>query len=111
MWTLLQELRIAVRTLAQKPKFALLTILTLALGIGATTVVFTLISGVLLKPLTIPIPRVWSQFMYEPKTTGSAGVFLILIFSIPRAIADPSKTSPHGRTAAEQSAPRRLAGE
>ena len=57
MWSLLQELRIAVRTLAQKPKFALLTILTLALGIGATTVVFTLISGVLLKPLEYPEPE------------------------------------------------------
>lgn len=54
---LLQELRIAVRALARKPKFALLTILTLALGIGATTVVFTLISGVLLKPLEYPEPE------------------------------------------------------
>ena len=57
MWTLLQELRVAVRTLAKKPKFALLTIATLALGIGATTVVFTLISGVLLKPLSYPEPE------------------------------------------------------
>lgn len=51
-----QDLRITFRTLGKKPGFALLTILTLAVGGGATTVIFTLISGVLLKPLAYQDP-------------------------------------------------------
>ncbi len=51
---LLQDARIAVRTLLQRPGFALLAILTLAVGTGGTTVIFTVFSGVLLKPLIYP---------------------------------------------------------
>jgi hypothetical protein len=54
---LLQDLRYALRTLAQRPGFAAVTLCTLALGIGATTVMFTVINGVLLKPLSYPEPE------------------------------------------------------
>ena len=53
---LLQDVRIAIRSLRQWLGFALLTVLTLAVGTGATTVIFTVISGVLLKPLTYQNP-------------------------------------------------------
>src|SRR5215467_10726448 len=47
---MLQDVRYGMRTLLKRPGFTLITILTLALGIGATTAVFSLIQGVLLSP-------------------------------------------------------------
>ena len=53
---LLRDFHYALRTLRQRPGFAAVALLTLALGIGATTVMFTLINGALLKPLHFPDP-------------------------------------------------------
>jgi len=55
--TLLQDVRYAVRTLARNRGFAAVAIGTLALGIGATTTMFTVVDGVLLKPLPYPEPE------------------------------------------------------
>jgi hypothetical protein len=52
-----QDVRYAVRSLRQRPGFATVALLTLALGTGATTVMFTVINGVLLKPLSYPDPE------------------------------------------------------
>ena len=54
--TLLQDTRQALRRLRLAPAFAIATILTLALGIGATTSIFTLVHAVLLKSLPVANP-------------------------------------------------------
>ena len=54
--TLLQDLRYALRLCARKPAFAALVIVTLGLGIGASTAIFSIVDGVLLRPLPFRDP-------------------------------------------------------
>ena len=69
MGTLLQDLRFALRNLRRTPAFPLAAIGTLALGIGATTAIFSTVNAVLLRPL--PYPR--AQALYSLRTALTDG--------------------------------------
>ncbi len=53
---MLRDLKIAFRHLSKFPGFSLTAVLTLAFGIGATTAIFSIVEGVLLRPLPFPHP-------------------------------------------------------
>src|SRR5438128_12016500 len=69
MDTLLQDLRFALRSFRRAPAFPLAAIATLALGIGATTAIFSTLNAVLLKPLPYPQP----ENLYNIRTTLTDG--------------------------------------
>src|SRR5882724_7243023 len=78
---LAQDFRYAIRTLRNRPGFAAVALLTLALGSGATTVMFTVINGVLLKPLPYADPD--RLFSLQEQTDWSTQFGNLWIFTYP----------------------------
>ncbi len=85
--TIWQDLKYAARSLRRTPGFAAAAIVTLALGIGANTAIFTLLDAVRFKPLNVPAPHDLVT-LYErpregdPDATGGTGRYMR--FSYPR---------------------------
>ena len=71
MEKLLQDLRYALRSLFRQPAFALTAICTLALGIGATTAIFSVVNTVLLRPLPFDEPERIVAIQNMNATTGN----------------------------------------
>jgi hypothetical protein len=68
-----QELRFSLRIFRKNPGFAAVAVLTLGLGIGATTAVFSVLNGILIRPLPYPEPDtligVWHAAQFQAMTS------------------------------------------
>jgi len=93
MGALTQDARYALRALAKNPGFAAVAILTLALGIGANTAIFSVVNTVVLKPLPFPHP----ESIVQPETSDGGGKSSIT--SIPKYMLWRDQTQVFQQTA------------
>jgi len=71
-----QDVRYAVRSYAKSPSFALTILATLALGIGASTAIFAMLNGIVLRPLPLPDP---DALVYATEVNTSDGIRAISV--------------------------------
>ena len=71
VFAMLPDLKLALRQLAKSPAFTLVAVLSLAIGIGASTAVFSVADGLLFKPLPVRNPNELIRFTWSPGPGGS----------------------------------------
>ena len=71
----MQELKLAFKSLSKSASFSLTVILTLAVGIGATTAIFSVVNGVLLRPLPYDDPNELAIIWQNDRATGTVREF------------------------------------
>jgi predicted permease len=79
-----QDLRYSVRTLRRNPGFAAAAILSLALGIGANTAIFSLLNAVVLKPLPVPDPQQLVEFTNSIPLWETGSSWLKSLYAYPQ---------------------------
>src|SRR5450755_4033643 len=72
---MLHDLRYALRTLRRSPGFALVAILSLALGIGANSAIFSLANAILLRPMSVPQPSQIIAVQSQMRGEAAGGLF------------------------------------
>ncbi|MGA2852196.1 MAG: ABC transporter permease [Terracidiphilus sp.] len=89
----LRDLRFAFRSLRQSPGFAATAILTLALGMGANTAVFSVMNAVLLKSLPVSHPErlVYLETSNPPRGTGTIDTHLTFSYPVYEALRNQSR--------------------
>ena len=70
MQSLIQDLRIGIRMLTKKPGFTLVAIITLAVGIGANSAIFSIVEAVFLRPLPFGDPGQLVKIRSEERRVG-----------------------------------------
>ena len=107
---MLQDLRFALRLMRRQPSYALFVVVTLAIGIGANTAVFSVVNGVLLRPLPFAesdrLVAIWGRF--DPE---SGFDFPQFVLSIPEYLDYRSQSRSYEEVAAWGSASLTVGGD
>jgi macrolide transport system ATP-binding/permease protein len=90
MGTVWQDIRFAVRMLLKNPGLTFVAVLTLALGIGANTAIFSMVNSFLLRPLPVKAPEQLTTLAYQQKKGPLLSNFSIPEFNDIRAASTPA---------------------